>query len=166
MKLIVFVICFTALGALASSSYSQATKLSLNINNTSIKEVLLEIENKSDFYFLYNNDLIDVEKKVDVEVKEKKITAILDILFEGQEVNFSIMDRQIVISPKDINNPNPSAQPQITGEVTDEFGEPMPGVTVLIKGTTTGAITDINGNYSIAATSDDVLTFSFIGTGT
>jgi len=163
MKLIVFVICLTALGALASTSYSQATKLSLSSKNTSIKQVLLEIENQSEFYFLYNNKLIDVERKVNVAVKDKKISTILDLLFEGQEVDFSIMDRQIVISPKDINNPGTSEQPQVSGTVTDEFGEPMPGVTVLIKGTTTGAITDANGSYSISAKSEDALTFSFIG---
>jgi len=81
MKLIVFVICLTTLGALASSSYSQATKLSLSSKNTSIKQVLLEIENQSEFYFLYNNKLIDVEKKVNVDVKDKKILTILDLLF-------------------------------------------------------------------------------------
>ena len=163
MKLIVFVICLTTLGALASSSYSQATKLSLSSKNTSIKQVLLEIENQSEFYFLYNNKLIDVEKKVNVDVKDKKILTILDLLFEGQEVDFSVMDRQIVISPDNINNPGSSEQPQVTGTVTDEFGEPMPGVTVLIKGTTTGAITDDDGNYTVSATSEDVLIFSFIG---
>ncbi|MEN8115639.1 MAG: TonB-dependent receptor [Bacteroidota bacterium] len=163
MKLLVFIICFTALGALASSTYSQGIKLTLDVNNSAIKKVLLEIEDKSEFYFLYNNELIDVEKKVDIEVKGKNISVILDKLFEGQEVDFSIMDRQIVISPKDINSTTSSPQAQVTGTVSDEFGEPMPGVTVLIKGTTTGAITDVDGNYVVPATSDDILTFSFIG---
>jgi len=162
MKLTVFIICLTSLGVFASNSYSQNTKLSLSFSNTSIKEVLLEIENNSEFFFLYNNNLIDVEKKVDVDVEKEKIADILNLLFEGQEVNFSIMDRRIIISPAEMNTVS-SLQPQVTGKVTDEYGEPLPGVTVLIKGTTTGTVTNLDGEYTVAATSDNTLIFSFIG---
>ena len=163
MKLIVFMICFSAFGVLASSTYSQNTKLSLSINNTSIKEVLLKIENNSEYFFLYNNNLVDVEKKVSLDVTDKKITNILDLLFEGQDVNFSILDRQIIISPKEMSKTASSMQTQISGKVTDESGDPLPGATVLIKGTTIGIVTDIEGKYSIKASSGDVLIFSFIG---
>lgn len=163
MKLSVFIICLSASGVLASNSYSQSTKLTLNMNNTSIKEVLLEIENSSEFFFLYNNNLIDVEKKVSLKTNQEKITIVLDKLFEGQEVIYSIMDRQIIISPKDINKSIRFSQPQIKGKVTDEFGEPLPGASIVIKGTAIGTVTDVNGNYALSAVSDDVLMFSFIG---
>lgn len=163
MKLVVFIICFTSIGVLASKTYSQSTRLTLNLNNTSIKEVLLQIENSSRFYFLYNNNLIDVEKKVNIDAKDESITEILDILFQGQDVKYSIMDRQIVISPRDINSVNEAFQPRITGKVTDEFGQPLPGVTILRKGTTTGTVSDMEGNFNIEANANDILVFSFIG---
>lgn len=160
MKLVVFIICFTSLGVFASNSYSQSTKLSLNMNNASIKKVLLEIENNSEFYFLYNNNLVDVERKVDVKVNDKKVNEVLDLVFDGQEVDFSVMDRQIIISPKNLPD---SKQQAITGKITDEFGELLPGVTVLIKGTTSGTVTDIDGKFSLIATPEQTLVFSFIG---
>ncbi len=163
MKLTVFIICLASFGVFASNSYSQGTKLSLNLSNTSIKEVLLEIENNSEFFFLYNNNLIDVEKRVNVEVKDEKISDILDMVFAGQEVDFAIMDRQIIISPKDINAITTAQQAAVKGKVVDGNGEPLPGVTILIKGTINGTVTNIDGEYSIAAEADDILVFSFIG---
>ena len=164
MKLVVFIICFSAFGVFASTSYSQSTKLTLNMNNTSIKKVLLEVENNSEFYFLYNNDLIDVEKNVNLDVKDKNITDILNLLFEGQDVDFSILNRQIIISPKDLKATVSSPQSQVIGTVTDKSGQPLPGVTVLIKGTVKGTVTNFEGIYSISDISEDVtLVFSFVG---
>ncbi|MGQ1785322.1 SusC/RagA family TonB-linked outer membrane protein [Saccharicrinis sp. GN24d3] len=163
MKLTVLIICFSSFGVYASNSYSQNTKLSLNFNNTSIKEVLVEIENNSEFFFLYNNNLIDVDKKVDVDVEDEKITDILNLIFEGQDVEFSIIDRQIIISPSDIYQAAQSGQSRVTGKVIDSRGESIPGVSVLIKGTSTGTVTNIDGEFSILAGSGQVLVFSFIG---
>jgi len=163
MKLTVFLLCLSTLGVFANKSYSQNTKLSLDLNNTSIKEVLLEIEKNSEFFFLYNNNLVDVEKRVDVEVKNQRISDILDMVFADQDVDFSILDRQIIISPTDIDQATKTPQSGVTGTIVDETGEPLPGVTILIKGTTKGTVTSIDGKYSIPAKADDVLLFSFIG---
>jgi TonB-linked SusC/RagA family outer membrane protein len=163
MKLIVFIICFSTFNVFAINSYSQSKKLTLNMNDTSIKEVLNKIEDNSEFFFLYNNGLVDVEKKVNINVDNKKISEILDFLFKGQDVEFQIMNRQIIISPRDINSVAKVQQGKITGKVTEKSGESLPGVTVVIKGTTNGTITDIDGNYSVSANSGDILIFSFVG---
>ncbi|MCK4465481.1 MAG: carboxypeptidase-like regulatory domain-containing protein, partial [Bacteroidales bacterium] len=163
-----FIIC--VFQVLAGRSYSQSTKLSLNLNQAKISQVLNEIENQSEFYFLYNHKLIDVDRKVDIDVKDKRIKDILTNLFAGEDVNCLVMDRQIVLSPKDVTKTVSIAkdrQPQeivIKGKVTDEDGNSLPGVNIIIKGTATGTITNADGNYSIEVDDPNAtLVFSFIG---
>ena len=163
MKLTVFFLCLSVLGSIASETYSQSSKISLNLNQTSIKNALKEIENTSNYYFLYNNDLIDVEKKVSVKIDNQSIDKVLDELFEGENVKYTVLDRQIVITPTNESASSIVSQATITGKVTDSSGQPLPGVTVLIKGTVKGTITDFDGDYSIEASTGDVLVFSFIG---
>jgi TonB-linked SusC/RagA family outer membrane protein len=163
MKLTVFFICFSVLSSIASGTYSQSSKISLNLNNTSIKYALKEIENTTNYYFLYNNDLIDVEKTVSVQIDSKNIEDVLDQLFKDENVKYVVMERQIIITPKNSSNQTVISQREITGQVTDSSGDPLPGVTVVLKGTTNGTITDFDGNYTIQATADDVLVFSFVG---
>lgn len=163
MKLIVFIICFSTLNVLATGIYAQNARISLDMKNLSIKEVLKEIENSSEFYFLYNNELIDVERKVNIHVEKELINNVIDVLFNDQNVNYTITGRQIIIAPKEGYTVS-SQQSTINGKVTDNKGEPMPGVSVLIKGTTNGTITDIDGNYVLDGVAGNAtLLFSFVG---
>ncbi len=162
MKLIVLIICFSTLNILATDIYSQNTRLSLDLKDQSIKEVLKEIENSSEFFFLYNNELIDVEKKVSIHVEKELINNVIDALFNDQDINYTITGRQIIISPR--HPAGIGQQSNINGKVTDTRGEPLPGVSVLVKGTTTGTITDVDGNYSLSNVPNDaILVFSFVG---
>ena len=163
MKITLLMILISTFNLLATDTYSQTARVSLKLNQASVKQVLKEIERSSEFYFLYNNDLIDVERKVDIQADNEQINSILDRLFANQEANYAVYDRQIVISP--VNMPLPqSAQRKVTGKVTDQSGAPIPGVTVLVKGTTTGIITDSEGNYSISNIPENSsMQFSFVG---
>ncbi|WP_158027259.1 TonB-dependent receptor [Labilibacter marinus] len=165
MKLSAFITFLAVFELMASSTYSQEARVSLKMDDTSIKEVLLEIENTSEFFFLYNNELVDVERKVDVEIKQEPISDALNHIFEGQQVQFSVMDRQIIISPESIDASYVQAiSKTITGKVVDDSGEALPGVTVIINGSTTGTITDVDGKYSLSNVKEsDILIFSFIG---
>jgi hypothetical protein len=128
--------------------------------------VLYAIQNQSEFYFLYNSELIDVTKKVDITIEDEKVDQILTRLFNKSEVDFLIKDRYIVLTPVDGNAELFAEQQQrvITGTVTDEAGEPLPGVTVVIKGTTQGTVTNEAGNYSLTNIPEDAtLVFSFVG---
>ncbi|MDX9880450.1 MAG: TonB-dependent receptor [Prolixibacteraceae bacterium] len=163
MKLIVFIVCLSAMSVLATGAYSQNTRISLDMKNLPIREVLKEIENSSEFYFLYNNELIDVEQKVNIRVEKELINNVIDALFNGQEINYTITGRQIIISPK---NPDTvwAQQFSVNGKVTDIKGESLPGVSVLVKGTTTGTITDNDGNYTLSGVPGNAtLVFSFVG---
>ena len=168
MKL-TLILCFLAITQiLAVNSYSQTAKLSLKMEDATVKDVLLEIEKNSEFYFLYSNKLIDVNRRVNVNLNDKSINEVLDQLFEGEQVNYSIVDRQIILSPEKIYEseimPESQQEKGVTGKVTDSKGIPLPGVTVLVKGTTHGTVTDANGLYDLSPVDeDDIIVYSFIG---
>lgn len=168
MKLTVILSFLILSQAFAAKSYSQKILLNLKMENVTVKDVLRNIEDKSDFYFLYNNDLINVDRKVSIDVKNERIQDVLSQLFADKSVNFLVKDRQIVLSPLPIDANNVLSAVQqvknIKGKVTDSSGASLPGVSVVVKGTTNGTITDLNGNYSlIIPEGSEVLVFSFIG---
>lgn len=148
----------------ATETYSQVTHLTLKLDDVTISDALKEIENQSEFFFLYSPKLIDVERKVDIDVENKTIKDILSGLFD-EKVKFDAYDRQIILTPNEASGIlyNPPQQKQITGTVTDKNG-PIPGVNVVVTGTTTGTVTDINGKYSLVVPPGaKTLTFTFIG---
>ncbi|WP_423127908.1 TonB-dependent receptor [Gaoshiqia sp. Z1-71] len=165
MKLTVFLFLISILAATAST-YSQQSKFDLNYKNVAIKEVLNEIKARSDFQFFYSNDDFDINRKVDVQVKDASVEEVLNQLLESMDVTYKIVDKSVIISRNDMkwsfdrmNQVN-----SIAGKVTDSAGMPLPGVTVVIKGTTTGTITGGDGHYSLAnVAADAVLVFSFVG---
>jgi TonB-linked SusC/RagA family outer membrane protein len=147
----------------AANTYSQNTRLSVNLKNVATKTVLSQIEDKSQFYFIYDATVVDVEKKISIESENELITNILDKLFEGTNVVFKINDRQIALTTESISSVV-QQQKSISGKVTDSSGVPLPGVTVVVKGTTTGVITDMDGKYTLAKVPENaILQFSFVG---
>lgn len=152
------------LQAHAIDTYSQKTRLSLNFTETGLTKVLDKIEDESEFYFLYNEKLFDINRKVNITENDQLITVILDDLFKGTDVNYTIVDRKIILAPDFLTKKAESQQKLASGKITDENGNPLPGVNIKVEGTTIGAISDINGKYAINISSDDaVLIFSFIG---
>ncbi|MBL7969804.1 MAG: TonB-dependent receptor [Prolixibacteraceae bacterium] len=165
MKLTVFFL-LAALIHVSASVYSQQTKLSISLKNTSVKEVLRTIEDQSEFFFLYKNENIDVNRTVNVDIKEKSVEALLDQVFKGTTVSYEVVNRQIVLIDKEKGNLFSEGQQQksVSGKVTDSTGSPLPGVSVVVKGTTSGTITDFNGNYSLSNFHENAtLQFSFVG---
>ena len=147
----------------ANDAYSQKTRLSINFSNTELATVLDKIENQSEFFFLYNEKLIDANRKVSINAKDEKVEEVLNTLFEGTDVKYLILDRKIILSPDEIS-PAEQTGKKITGNVKDSNGQPIPGVSVSLKGTTNGTITDVNGNYTISDVSAQaILRFSFVG---
>lgn len=165
MRLTIFLLLLTIFQGIAANSYSQNTKLSFKLNDVKVKDVLSVIEEKSEFYFLFNSKLVDVDRKVDINVSNQQVEKILDNLFAGTNVGYTILDRQIVIQPINaVSEVGSIQQKMITGVVKDENGEPIPGVSVVVKGTTRGALTDLDGKFQLEVTgSDKVIQFSFVG---
>jgi TonB-dependent SusC/RagA subfamily outer membrane receptor len=170
MKLTVILSLLLFTQTFALKSYSQRTLLNLKMENVTIKEVLRTIEDKSEYFFLYNDDLINVSRIVSIDAKNEKIQDVLSQLFTDQNITFLIKDRQIVLSPLPVEASSVSVSvieqqnKTIKGKVTDSSGSPLPGVTVVVKGTTNGNITDTNGNYSLSNIPENAtLQFSFVG---
>ena len=167
MKLTTFLILFSVVCIFASETYSQSKKLNLNMKNATVKEVLSAIEDQSEFKFMYSGKVIDVNREVAINEENAKIEDALKSLFAGTDVEYTIKDRIIVLSPSTlINNEQTSTQQQksISGKVTDSLGGTLPGVSVVVKGTTIGTITDANGNYNLPnVPSNATLVFSFVG---
>lgn len=161
MRNTLLILLFSAFQALASNSFSQTTKLNLEMRNVTIKEVLSKIEEESGFYFLYNSELINVNKEISISTKNESIDNVISRLFK-EKVKTTFNDRHIVLTP--INNKTAQQQKTITGKVTDSSGDPLPGVTIVIKGTTNGTITNIDGNYQLGNLHENaILVFSFVG---
>ena len=157
--------------SLATPTYSQVAKVSLDMKNTSLEQVMDEIEKQSEFYFIFNQKQIDVNRVVDIQAENKLITDILPELFKGTNVNYAVLDRKILLTTDPLENNllaiasgTELQQRQITGTVTEKDGTPIPGVNVVVTGTTQGTMTDIAGKYSIEVPpGSKSLTFSFIG---
>ena len=165
MKLTALFVILAISQALAVNSYSQGTRLTLDMNNSTVKDVLMEIEKNSEFFFLYSNQLIDVDRSVDIRVNSKKIEEILAELFKNSDVRFDIKDRQIILSKEDRAMELTGRQEiHVSGIVKDQGGSPLPGVTVVLKGTTQGTITDGDGNFLLTGVpANATLVFSFVG---
>ncbi|MDP3912221.1 MAG: TonB-dependent receptor [Bacteroidota bacterium] len=167
MKWSLFFFFLSIIQVLAVDSYSQQTRLTLKFNQTSLESVLNEIENKSEFYFLYNQDFVNTKQNVDLDVKSAKIEDVLNSLLKNTDIKYTISDRQIVLTNVDnVSGLNRLSvqQSRISGKVTGTSGEALPGVTVAVKGTSGGTITDNNGNFQLALPADaKILVFSFVG---
>ena len=153
----------------SDEAYAQKTKLELNFNRTKLENVLNEIESKSEFYFLYNQDLINTNREVDIHVKGKRIDEVLNELFMGTDILFTIFDRQIVLTKNsdEANLIKQMAQQQgkkITGKVLDQTGAPLPGVSVVAKGTSIGVTTNVDGTFVLTIPDGTkTIVFSFVG---
>ncbi|MFA5330044.1 MAG: TonB-dependent receptor [Prolixibacteraceae bacterium] len=171
MKLL-FAFFIVALLTHSLSSFSQQTRLSLKLNEVSVKEIFNQIEEKSEFVFFYNEDFLDVNRKVSINVKNESIENILTEVLKGTANSFKIYDRQIVILGSGMNN-SPSTfkssdadiqKGPVEGIVLEADGIPIPGATVFIKGELLGSITNSEGKFKLMDVPEDaILIFSFVG---
>jgi len=170
MKLTTFLLLITLVGA-SAEGFSQTGAFSMKARDTTVKDVLREIEDQSDYFFMYNDRKIDVQRKVNLEFNNAKVEEVLQSLFEGSTIKFMMKDRQIVLYTDD-TDVGPIILPtviqqeirSVSGKVTSKDGYPIPGVTVAVKGTTTGTITTGEGTYRLTGLPENaVLMFSFVG---
>ena len=164
MKLSTFLLFVTIFNVFGSPTYSQNARLNLDMKDVPIQTVLKAIEGQSEFFFLYSSKMIDINQKVDINVTDKKINEVLDALLANTEIKYAVRDRQILLVDKEAEAALDLQQNKVTGVVTGKDGTPMPGVNVVVTGTTTGALTDADGKYSIEVSKGSKsLTFTYIG---
>lgn len=162
MRITIFLIALASLQTFALSNYAQTKKIDMKIEKASIVKVLEKIEDETEFFFFYNNQVINLDKQVSIDVKGRTIDQILNEVFKNTNVEYTINNRQIILSLNGV--PSMQQQKSVSGKVTDSSGAPLPGVSVVVKGSTNGTITDSDGRYSLSGLSQNtILQYSFVG---
>jgi len=165
MKVYLFILVITIVQATASV-YSQTTRLNIKMENATISEVFDAIEKQSDFFFFYNKAQINDQQKVSIDLKNSIIDEVLTTVFGENTVSYEIIGKNIIVKPINILDATSGQQAskKVTGKITDQSGGSLPGVSVVVKGTTTGIVTDNNGNFTLANIPDNAtIQFSFVG---
>ena len=165
MKLSIIILCLTVFSVSASETYAQNTKLSLSMRNVTIEDVLKSIEDKSEFRFFYTEKL-PVDNKVSIDCDKKAIDEVLEGIFKGTDIAYRLVGRQVALykNTSELSMIQAEQQNTVSGKVTDSSGIGLPGVSVVIKGTTKGITTDANGNYSLTnIPANSTLQFSYVG---
>ncbi|GAA4310817.1 TonB-dependent receptor [Mucilaginibacter gynuensis] len=161
---ITFAILLVAFMQVSAASFGQ--KITLSEKDAPFEKILTELRQQSGYNFLYNTPMLDEAKPVTINVVNTPVEDVLKMAFAGQPLDYTVKNKTIVIkrkAPVAVNAPKQQAI-TVTGTVVDEKGVALPGVSVLIKGTQTGIVTDINGKYTInVPTGNETLVFTFIG---
>lgn len=145
-----------------SVSYANTAMFTVDAVNKKVSEVLAEIEEQSDFHFFYNSELVNVNRLVSVKAESKDVFTILDLLFRDTNINYEVVDKDIILT----NRGTIKFQQQkkiLTGKILDAQGEAIIGANVIVKNSSNGTISDMDGNYSIEVTDNDILQISYIG---
>lgn len=163
MKMIAILILVVGLTASYAETDAQTTRLNLNFTNGTVKDVLEEIEHQTNLSFMYDNDVFKVNRQISIEAENETLKSVVEKLISGENLKYEMVNRYIVIT----SAKEPPANQQgnkVTGKVADSNGGSLPGVSVVVKGTTTGVTTDNNGSYSLSNIPENAtLQFSFVG---
>ena len=150
---------------ISASTYAQNYKVSINKQNSSIIEILREIEKSSEFTFFFNDNRVNVNKTVSVNAQNATLEDVLDQVLKNTGYKYQIIDRQVLIKASDnlLLSGVQQNKKTVTGVILDESGLPVIGANVVEKGTTNGTITDAEGRFSLNVASDATLIVSYIG---
>lgn len=168
MRITLFLLMACVFSSYAGNTYSQNTKVSLDMDNVGLNKVLDEIESQTDYLFIYNSR-INVNKLVTIKANKQAVSKVLDQILQNTGIAYKLEGSHIILErkAKEMRNaPSAATQQQtkkITGTVVDKTGETVIGANVKIQGTDRGTITDIDGNFTLEVAPEDVLIISYIG---
>lgn len=141
-------------------AFSQDTRVTLNMKDTKINRILSKIEKETDYRFLYNVKEVAGTNRISLRFEEKPLKEVLDFVMERSGLSYTrLSDKLIVVAPRveDLQIKN------ITGTVTDSAGQPLIGVTIKVRGSTLGTVTNAEGQFSLQVPDTAVLEISYIG---
>ena len=147
--LVISLLCFTATAS--------AQRVSIALENAKVEKVLAAMTNQTGFNVAYSKQVVDVDRRISLNFTNAELSQVLDKLTEGTLLGYEVKGGKIYLFNRTENKPINQQSKKITGQVTDQNGEPIIGANVIVKGSTTGTITDLDGNYSIEASSSDIL---------
>ena len=167
-----FILLFTCVFcSMAKMSYTQNARVTINKLNVALKEVLNEIENQTDYLFIYSNE-VNTKEKVSVRAKEKAVSEVLNSILKEKDMNYTMEGNHIILSVleeigetdnKIVEIIQQQQKKTITGTIVDINGEPVIGANIIEVGTTNGTVTDVNGKFSLSVENDAVIRISYIG---
>lgn len=166
MKMLVFLLLVVGLTSSYAESDAQTSRLNLKIEGGTLKEVIEEIERQTNLSFMYDNNVFKVDRQISIDAENESVHSVVEKLISGLDLKYEMVNRYIVITTKNSASTPAGVQQQkgVSGNVTDQSQTPLPGVSVVVKGTTIGTITDGNGAYSLSnVPANAILQFSFIG---
>ncbi|TKG97052.1 SusC/RagA family TonB-linked outer membrane protein [Puteibacter caeruleilacunae] len=165
MMKITCILLLVGLMQVSAASYSQSAKISLKLKNAKMVELFNEIERASEYRFFYDSEQLNTMKDISIAKTNVTVQQVLNEVFKSTDLQYEIIDRNIVIKKKQgesgfVQQNNQS----VSGVVTERLGDPLPGVSVVVKGTTIGVTTDIDGKYVLDLPANtNVIVFSFVG---
>lgn len=163
MRITTFLLLVCVFCAFAENTHSQNAKVSISMSNAHLEDILSEIESQTDYLFIYNNQ-VDINKKRSIKVKNKPVSEVLDNLLRNMGVNYAMEGTHIVLTQKTEKTlPVQQQTKSITGTIVDVNGDPIIGANIIVKGTSNGTITDVDGRFTIEADSKSILNISYIG---
>lgn len=161
MKLTLILLTVTFL-QVSAATYAQ--KVTLNVKKATIREVFAEIQAQTGYDFLYKAEDLKLAKPVDISLENKTLKEALDVCFADQPLTYTIESTSILVTRKTKNLVKEIQDITVTGQVTDQKGQPIPGVTIKLKGSSFGVVTGTDGKYSIKSPNGSgILVFSYIG---
>jgi iron complex outermembrane recepter protein len=167
-------IAFCSVMALARPAKAQQIlnrEVSVKMSNVSLKAVLQEIEKQTNVHFVYSNNAVQTNKNVSLQTSNEALVTVLPKLLSPNQLRFEVVEEQIVLKKikeqssiiSDGKENTASVDDKVTGKITSEKGEKLPGVSIMIKGTSKGTVTNSEGEFNIVAKEGDILVLSFIG---
>ena len=164
MRLLVLFLVYSIGLSYAADSYAQKAMISIDVRNQRVEDILKEIEAQSDFDFFFNNKHVDLNRRVSVSADKSNIFNVLQEVFAGTNVKYSVLDKKIILSVE-VQSSQQEKKVMVSGTVLDAHGEPIIGASVLEKGVQgNGTITDIDGNFKFSVSSSKAqLDISYIG---
>lgn len=159
MRISIFFLFFCAFSLMAKNSHSQNARVTINRTNVQLESILNEIESQTDYLFIYKED-VNVEARKSIRADNAKVSEVLNTLLANSPIRYKMEGNHIILTRQAVADVR---QAGVTGVVTDESGEPLIGVTVLVKGGSQGSVTDLEGKFTLVANVGNVLQFSYIG---
>lgn len=150
----------------SASTYAQTARLNVEAQGEQISEVLKDIEEQSEYTFVYDVNELDLNRRVSISAQDASVNEVLDKLFSGAKIKYVVTDRHIALYAVTDKVQQNSDKKTITGTVVDKDGIPVIGANIVEKGTTNGTVTDLDGKFSLNVTPGTTLQVSYIGYNT
>lgn len=171
MKLTLFLLFCSIFTLLAENTHSQTARVTINKQNATLQEILNEIEEQTEYLFLYNKKNVNVNNETSVRVSNQAVSKVLDTLLKDTNISYEMVGNHIILSDQFIKSANADTAPgvrqhrgrTIAGTIVDEGGGPIIGASVVEINTTNGVVTDGDGRFSLNVSENAILRISFIG---